>query len=360
MLLKNSGSVLPLGSSDTSIAVIGADASTSPQTAGGGSAGVNSSGTVTPLQGIEAAAPGGTTVTYNNGSSDSSAASAAAAASVAIVFANLGESEGSDLTSIDLGTTQDNLITAVAAANPNTVVVLNTGSAVTMPWLSSVKGVLEAWYPGQEDGTAIANVLFGDYDPSGHLTVTFPTSLSQVPASTTAQWPGTGGTVQYSEGIDVGYRWYDSQDLTPLFPFGYGLSYTTFSFSNLHVGSLTAGGSATVTATVTNTGARSGADVAQLYVDDPPASGQPPLQLEGFQRVSLAAGASTTVTFSLTQRSLQYWSSSSNGWATSTGNYGIDVGDSSANLPLSGTLSVRPVSWGSRFPWPTPARRPAW
>ena len=340
VLLKNSGSVLPLGSSDTSIAVIGADASTSPQTAGGGSAGVNSSGTVTPLQGIEAAAPGGTTVTYNNGSSDSSAASAAAAASVAIVFANLGESEGSDLTSIDLGTTQDNLITAVAAANPDTVVVLNTGSAVTMPWLSSVKGVVEAWYPGQEDGTAIANVLFGDYDPSGHLTVTFPTSLSQVPASTTAQWPGTGGTVQYSEGIDVGYRWYDSQDLTPLFPFGYGLSYTTFSFSNLHVGSLTAGGSATVTATVTNTGARSGADVAQLYVDDPPASGQPPLQLEGFQRVSLAAGASTTVTFSLTQRSLQYWSSSSNGWATSTGNYGIDVGDSSANLPLSGTLSV--------------------
>ena len=158
------------------------------------------------------------------------------------MFANLGESEGSDLSSIDLGTTQDNLITAVAAANPNTVVVLNTGSAVTMPWLSSVKGVLEAWYPGQEDGTAIANVLFGNYDPSGHLTVTFPTSLSQVPASTTAQWPGTGGTVQYSEGIDVGYRWYDSQDLTPLFPFGYGLSYTTFSFSNLQVGSLTAGG----------------------------------------------------------------------------------------------------------------------
>jgi beta-glucosidase len=340
VLMKNSGSVLPLTSSDKSIAVIGADASTSPQTAGGGSAGVNSSGTVTPLQGIQSAAPSGTTVTYNSGSSDSSAASAAAAANVAVVFANLGESEGSDLTSIDLGTAQDNLITSVAAANPNTIVVLNTGSAITMPWLSSVKGVLEAWYPGQEDGTAIANVLFGSYDPSGHLTVTFPTSLSQVPASTTAEWPGTGGTVQYSEGIDVGYRWYDSKDLTPLFPFGYGLSYTTFSFSNLHVGSLTAGGSATVTATVTNTGSTSGADVAQLYVDDPAASGQPPLQLEGFQRVNLAAGASTTVTFPLTQQNLQYWNSSSNAWATSTGNYGIEVGDSSANLPLSGTLAV--------------------
>ncbi|MGD0555192.1 MAG: glycoside hydrolase family 3 C-terminal domain-containing protein [Streptosporangiaceae bacterium] len=340
VLLKNSGSILPLSSSDSSVAVIGADASTSPQTSGGGSASVDSSGTVTPLQGIEAAAPSGTTVTYNDGSSDSSAASAAASASVAIVFASYYESEGSDLTSIDLGTADDDLISAVAAANPNTIVVLNTGSAVTMPWLSSVKGVLEAWYPGQEDGTSIANVLFGNYDPSGHLTVTFPTSLSQVPASTEAQWPGENGEVQYSEGIDVGYRWYDSQDLTPLFPFGYGLSYTTFSFSNLHVGSLTAGGSATVTATVTNTGTRSGADVAQLYVDDPSASGQPPLQLEGFQRVSLAAGASTTVTFNLTQQNLQYWNSSSNTWATSTGNYGIEVGDSSANLPLSGTLPV--------------------
>jgi beta-glucosidase len=347
VLLKNSGSLLPLTSSDKSVAVIGADASTSPQTDGGGSAGVNSSGTVTPLQGIQAAAPSGTTVTYNNGSSDSSAASAAAAASVAVVFANLGESEGSDLTSIDLGTTQDNLITSVAAANPNTIVVLNTGSAVTMPWLSSVKGVLEAWYPGQEDGTAIASVLFGSYDPSGHLTVSFPTSLSQVPSSTTAQWPGTGGTVQYSEGIDVGYRWYDSKSLTPLFPFGYGLSYTTFSFSNLHVGALTAGGAATVTATVTNTGSRSGADVAQLYVTDPSASGQPPLQLEGFQRVNLAAGASATVTFNLTQQNLQYWNSSSNAWATPAGNYTVSVGDSSASLPLTGTLAVASSQLGA-------------
>src|SRR5580704_7187425 len=340
VLLKNSGSVLPLTLADNSIAVIGADASTSPQTAGGGSAGVDSSGTVTPLQGIQAAAPSGTTVTYNAGSSDSSAASAAGAASVAIVFANLGQSEGSDLTSIDLGTAQDNLITSVAAANPNTIVVLNTGSAVTMPWLSAVSGVLEAWYPGQGDGTAIASVLYGSYDPSGHLTVTFPTSLSQVPASTTAQWPGTGGTVQYSEGIDVGYRWYNSKGQTPLFPFGYGLSYTSFSFSNLNVGPLTAGGTATVTATVTNTGSRSGADVAQLYVTDPSASGQPPLQLEGFQRVNLAAGASATVTFSLTQQNLQYWNSSSNAWATSAGNYTISVGDSSASLPLTGTLPV--------------------
>jgi beta-glucosidase len=340
VLLKNSGNVLPLGSSDSSIAVIGADASSSPQTAGGGSAGVNSSGTVTPLQGIQAAAPSGVTVSYNSGSSDSSAASAAAAARVAVVFVSLAESEGSDLTSIDLGSTDDSLIDAVAAANPHTIVVLNTGSAVTMPWLSSVAGALEAWYPGQEDGTAIASILFGNTNPSGHLTVTFPTSLSEVPASTLAQWTGTNGTVQYSEGIDVGYRWYQANNVTPLFPFGYGLSYTTFSFSNLRIGSLTAGGAATVSATVTNTGSRAGADVAQLYVDDPAASGQPPEQLEGFQRVNLQPGASQTVTFKLTQQNLQYWNSSSNGWATSTGSYGINVGDSSANLPLSGTLSV--------------------
>jgi beta-glucosidase len=346
VLLKNSGNVLPLGSSDSSIAVIGADASTSPQTAGGGSASVNSSGTITPLQGITAAAPSGVTVNYNAGTSDSSAAATAASSSVAIVFASYDESEGSDLTSIDLGTADDNLISAVAAANPNTIVVLNTGSAVTMPWLSQVKGVLEAWYPGQEDGSAIAALLFGTVNPSGHLTVTFPTSLTQVPASTTAQWPGENGTVQYSEGIDVGYRWYNSQSLTPLFPFGYGLSYTTFSFSNLKVGTLPDGGAATVTATVTNTGSRAGADVAQLYVSDPAASGQPPLQLEGFQRVSLAPGASQTVTFPLTQRNLQYWNSTSNGWATSTGSYGIDVGDSDANLPLTGTLNMTSAELG--------------
>ena len=181
VLLKNSGGVLPLTSSDKSVAVIGADASSSPLTAGGGSAGVTSSGTVTPLQGITAAAPSGVTVSYNDGSSDSSAAALAASSSVAVVFVSNNESEGSDLSSIDLSSADNSLISAVAAANPHTVVVLNTGSAVTMPWLSSVAGVFEAWYPGQQDGTAIAALLFGGADPSGHLTVTFPTSLSQVP-----------------------------------------------------------------------------------------------------------------------------------------------------------------------------------
>ena len=346
VLLRNGGNLLPLVSSDRSVAVIGAGASSSPQTAGGGSAGVTSSGTVTPLQGITAAAPIGVRVRYNSGSSDSSAAALAASSAVAIVFASYPESEGSDLTSIDLGSAQDSLISAVAAANPRTIVVLNTGSAVTMPWLSSVAGVLEAWYPGQQDGTAIASVLFGRSDPSGHLPVTFPTSLSQVPASTAAQWPGTDGRVDYSEGVDVGYRWYQANHLTPLFPFGYGLSYTTFSFSRLKIDPLAAGGAATVTATVTNTGPRAGADVAQLYVRDPAASGQPPEQLEGFQRVYLQPRAGHQVTFHLTQQNLQYWKTRTNSWATSTGSYGISVGDSSANLPLSGALSVSSAQLG--------------
>ncbi|MEZ0110240.1 beta-glucosidase [Catenulispora sp. EB89] len=342
VLLKNSGNVLPFGSGDSSIAVIGADASTSVQSAGGGSASVNSSGTVTPLQGITSAAPAGTTVNYNDGSNSGSAASLAASSSVAVVFVSTSESEGSDLSGIDLSGANNSLISAVANANPNTIVVLNTGSAVTMPWLSSVKGVLEAWYPGQSDGTAIANILFGATNPSGHLPVTFPTSLSQVPANTSAQWPGVNGQVQYSEGVDVGYRWYDSKGLTPLFPFGYGLSYTSFSFSNLHISSLPQGGAATVTATVTNTGSRAGADVAQLYVSDPAASGQPPRQLEGFARVNLQPGQSQTVSFPVTEQNLRYWNASTNAWATSTGNYGISVGDadSASALTLSGTLSV--------------------
>jgi beta-glucosidase len=256
------------------------------------------------------------------------------------------ESEGSDLGGIDLSSAQNNLISAVAAANPNTVVVLNTGSAVTMPWAGSVKGVLEAWYSGQGDGTAIASLLFGDTNPSGHLPVTFPASLSQVPDHTTAQWPGSGGTVQYSEGVDVGYRWYDANHLTPLFPFGYGLSYTGFAFSNLQVGTLAAGGTATVTATVTNTGTRAGSDVAQLYVGQPASAGEPPKQLQGFARVTLQPGASQTVTFPLTQRALSAYDATANAWTTATGTYTVAVGDSAANLPLTGTLNVTAAQLG--------------
>jgi beta-glucosidase len=368
VLLQNTGSLLPLTSSDKSIAVIGPDGTTSPQSAGGGSAFVNAPYVISPLQGIQNAAPAGVTVTSYSGTDPAQAATTAASAQVAIVFANNFESEGSDLSNITLQNNQDAYIEAVAAANPNTVVVLNTGGPVTMPWLSQVKSVLEAWYPGQEDGNAIASVLFGSVDPSGHLPDTFPASLSQVPASTAAQWPGVNGQVQYSEGLDVGYRWYDSQNITPLFPFGYGLSYTTFAFSHLvvtpgQVNNTSSGPGATncncngqgsglvhVSATVTNTGTRAGADVAQLYLGDPAAAGEPPRQLKGFTKVSLAPGASTTVQFTLNGHDLSYWDDAANGWVVPDGGYQVYVGDSSAlaNLPLHGSFTVV-RSLGARY-----------
>jgi beta-glucosidase len=271
------------------------------------------------------------------------AAAVAKASDVAVVFASNFESEGSDLPNIDLSASQNQLISAVAAANPNTVVVLNTGSAVTMPWLSQVKGVVEAWYPGQEDGNAIAAVLFGDVDPSGHLPVTFPKSLADVPASTPAQWPGVNGEVDYSEGIDVGYRWYDAKDITPLFPFGYGLSYTQFKFSDIAVSQpvTTSRGQVTVSADITNTGTRAGADVAQAYVGDPASTGEPPEQLKGFDKVSLNPGQTKRVSFQLPVASaFSYWDSTANNWAVADGSYKLMIGDSSANLPLTATVRV--------------------
>jgi beta-glucosidase len=261
---------------------------------------------------------------------------------VAVVFASDFESEGSDLSGIDLSADQNSLISAVAAANPNTVVVLNTGSAVTMPWVNSVRGVLEAWYPGQEDGNAIASVLFGDTNPSGKLPVTFPRSLADVPASTAAQWPGVNGQVQYSEGLDVGYRWYDAKNIAPLFAFGSGLSYTSFAYSNLRVGpgDLGPNGQETVTADVTNTGSRAGADVAQLYLSEPAAAGEPPEQLKGFQKVQLNPGQTKQVRFTLSSRDVSYWDSNAQNWTTAAGKYQVMLGDASDHLPLKGSFAV--------------------
>jgi beta-glucosidase len=161
-----------------------------------------------------------------------------------------------------------------------------------------------------------------------------------VPASTAAEFPGANNQVLYSEGVNVGYRWYLSQNKTPLFPFGLGLSYTTFSFSNLQVGALGSNGTATVTATVTNTGSREGAEVAQLYVGDPASTGEPPRQLKGFARVDLQAGQSQTVSFTVHTHDLAYWSDSSSSWTVPAGSYQIMVGDSSTNVPLSGSITV--------------------
>jgi beta-glucosidase len=441
-LLKNDKEALPLASKD-SVAVIGPAASASPVYAGGGSAYVVPSSTVSPLDGIKAAA--GASVSYAQGlPTDSSltpvpaqpaytpgdhyagtvtapetgtyvlgitnpcncyssaslaidgkeiidnpgtppvntysaavnlvkgqrytlsvtgtssaltwatpsdlapgiAAAVAAAKNVKTAVVVVGddtETEAADRPGLNLPSAQDQLIEAVAAANPRTVVVVNAGAPVAMPWLSRVAAVVDAWYPGQAGGTALASVLFGRTDPGGHLPVTFPASLGRVPAATSAQWPGQGGKVDYSEGVDVGYRWYDARDERPLFPFGYGLSYTSFRFSGLRVsGGQNGTGDVRVSATITNAGARAGSDVAQLYVGDPAATGEPPRQLEGFRKVSLKPGQSAPVSFTLTPAQLSWWSDAANGWTQSPGRYRVYVGDSSAtaNLPLRGSFTV--------------------
>ncbi|MCO6008077.1 glycoside hydrolase family 3 C-terminal domain-containing protein [Actinoallomurus purpureus] len=266
------------------------------------------------------------------------AVAAARAAQVAVVFVSNGEGEGADLGNMDLSGDQNQLVTDVAAANPNTVVVVGSGSAVTMPWANAVKGIIENWYPGQTDGTAIAALLFGDVNFSGKLPVTFPQSLADVPASTAAQWPGQNGTVQYSEGLNVGYRWYDAKNKTPMFPFGHGLSYTTFGYKNLTVGTPDSSGNVAVGFDVTNTGSRAGAEVAQVYVGQPSSTGEPPKNLRGFSRVALDAGQTKHVTVTLDARSFQYWNGS--GWTTAAGTHQILVGASSRDIRLTGQVSV--------------------
>jgi beta-glucosidase len=365
VLLKNQGGVLPLGGRDRKIAVIGPDAGQAGaenEYNGRGSGHVpefgDVPGVVSPLQAISGrAARNGDTVVYADGSDTAQAVAAAKAARVAVVFVGDSESEGLDRPNLTLtgGTClfvsctpqtidQDALIAAVAAANPNTIVVLDTGGPVLMPWVRRVKGIFEAWYPGQQDGNAIAALLFGDVDPSGHLPQTFPAAMSQLPIRSPAQWPGVtkpgdsvGPHSVYSERLLVGYRWYQSKRIKPLFPFGYGLSYTSFSFSRLSVRATRAG--ASVSLTVTNTGRRSGSDVAQIYVGDPRATGEPPRQLKGYRRVSLRPGQSRRVTIPLREVSFAYWSTRRGTWVVSAGRYAIYVGDSSEHLPLRATLA---------------------
>jgi beta-glucosidase len=271
-------------------------------------------------------------------------AAAKSASTAVVVVSDDTETEAADRLSLNLPSAQDELISAVAAANPHTVVVINAGAPVVMPWLHQVAGVVDAWYPGQTSGRALASVLFGTVNPGGHLPVTFPASLSQVPAASRHRFPGVNGKVHYSEGVDVGYRWYDAKGIQPLFPFGFGLSYTTFAYSGLRVTPATTNGVSTeqVSATVTNTGARAGSDVAQLYLGDPAGTGEPPRQLVGFQRVTLGPGQSTRVTFAVTPRDTWWWNQTAGGWSQTPGTYHVYVGDSSAaaNLPLRGSFRM--------------------
>lgn len=266
--------------------------------------------------------------------SDQIAAAVAAArkASVAVIFAADYDSEAFDRPSLSLPGDENLLISAVAAANRHTVVVLNTGGPVLMPWLRSVSGVVEAWYPGEEDGNAIAAILFGKVDPSGRLPVTFPVSQALSAISSPSQWPGNGLVATYSEGLDVGYRYNHATGVRPLFPFGYGLSYTSFSLGKDLVVHRSPK-QVVVSAGVTNTGSRSGTDVLQAYLTYPPAAGEPPAQLVAFFPVTLRPGEHRSVNLAVPASCFQTFLSG--GWTTVPGTYRISVGDSSSDLPLS-------------------------
>ncbi|MGO8872730.1 MAG: glycoside hydrolase family 3 protein [Acidimicrobiales bacterium] len=270
--------------------------------------------------------------------SDQIAAAVAAArkADVAVVFAGDFTAEAFDRPSLSLPGDEDELISAVAAANPRTVVVLNTGGPVLMPWLDRVSAVVEAWYPGEEDGNAIAAVLFGDVDPSGHLPVTFPASAAGSGIDTLSQWPGVDLSSTFSEGLDVGYRYGHATGVAPLFPFGFGLSYTGFSLGALHA--TRTGGAVIVRVRVTDTGTRSGTAVPQVYLTFPPAADEPPAQLVAFAPVALGAGRSRLITLTVPDSMLRSYLGGA--WTTVPGDYTVSVGQSSADLPLSTTVPV--------------------
>ncbi|WP_158839387.1 glycoside hydrolase family 3 C-terminal domain-containing protein [Saccharothrix deserti] len=264
------------------------------------------------------------------------AVDAARAADVAVVVVGDDSTEGADRPSIDLPGNQDELVAAITTANPDTVVVLETGGPVTMPWLPAAQTVVESWYPGEQGGHALADVLFGAAEPGGRLPVTFPTGLGATPISSPAQYPGAGGVYDYSERLRVGYRWYDATGTTPLFPFGHGLSYTTFRYGGLAVTS--SGDEVTVSFDVTNTGGRAGSAVPQVYVGHPADAGEPPRQLRGFTKVGLAAGATTRVSVDLDRRSFAIWDPAERSFRVPPGSHTIAVGESSRDIRLTGAV----------------------
>jgi beta-glucosidase len=362
VLLKNEGNILPLnldsplppdnrpplapGSAlpparGRSVALIGPFAMR-PNTGGGGSSHVIPLYAITPDDGLHAALDSMVRFSAQDGNDIDAAVAAAKKATVAIVMVGDEATEGHDH-SIELAPAQNQLITAVAKANPKTIVVLKTGSAVLMPWINDVAAVLEAWYPGQEDGNAVADVLVGKVNPSGKLPLTFPRTVDQTLASHPDQYPGIANVAHYSEGLEVGYRAYAAHNVTPLFPFGFGLSYTQFGFDGLKVSRQPGSANTTVSFRVTNTGSRAGAEVAQLYLGFPPIAegNEPPLQLKGFRKVMLNPGESKAIELKLDARAFSFWSEKTHAWQIAPGAFQIMVGDSSANTPLKTALTIQ-------------------
>ncbi len=374
VLLKNDHGQLPLDASKVhSIAVIGPHADVG-MISGGGSAQVDPPGgnailppgkgqtrwlepvwfPTSPLKSIRAKAPGAK-VQFDSGADPAAAAALAKSSDVAIVFAYQWESEGMDLDNLSLPEHQDELIAKVAAANPHTIVVIESGGPVTMPWVGQVSAILEAWFAGSRGAEAVANLIFGDANPSAKLPITFPKSEADLPHPTIVKpreshcrtacsqgWKQIAAglpafQITYDEGVKVGYKWYDAENKPVLFPFGYGLSYTTYSYSNLKV---MPGKNPHVSFTVTNTGKRAGAEVAEVYASLPAAAAEPPKRLVGWSKVKLNAGESKEVAVEVDPKYLSIFNVERNGWQLIPGDYGFMVGGS----------SQRPAAEGIRQP----------
>ena len=374
VLLKNQNAILPL-KADTvrTIAIIGGHADVG-MISGGGSAQVDPPGgnaimppgqgathwqdhvwfPTSPLKAMRAQMPSAK-ITYSSGQNAAEAAEAAKNADVALVFAYQWQAEGMDLPSLSLPDGQDELIERVAAANPRTIVVLETGTAVTMPWIDKVQGVVEAWYAGSSGHKAVANVLTGKVNPTAKLAMTFPRSEADLPHPVIAplspedEGQGTGAvngathvtskySTNYSEGAEVGYKWYESEHKPVLFPFGFGLSYTTYTYSGLKIDARGTG--ASVHFVVKNTGQVAGAEIAQVYVRLPESAGEAYQRLAAWQRVELQPGEERAVDLLLDPRVLAVFDEQKNDWRQMPGTYGVVAGASSADVALKGTVRL--------------------
>ena len=375
VLLKNEGGLLPLAATARRIVVIGGRADVGVLS-GGGSSQVRSVGGApveiplttgaassftrityhasSPLRAIRAALPGAT-VTFVDGRDPAAAAAAAKAADLAIVFATQWTTEAQDVPDLSLPYGQDAVIAAVAAAQPRTVAVLETGGPVLMPWIDAVPAVVQAWYPGQRGGEAIANILTGRVNPSGRLPITFPVAATQAPRAApvgldklnsveaqaaanpanASQFQLPSFPVDYIEGADVGYRWYEKKGQRPLFAFGHGLSYTSFAYRNPVV---TGGRTISVTFEVVNTGRRAGADVPQIYVARDGSNA--PMRLAGFNRVVLKPGEARRVTLTAEPRILADYDTALPGWRIAGGAYKVALARDATDRTLVYTATV--------------------
>jgi beta-glucosidase len=376
VLLKNEKNQLPLDASKLkSIAIIGGHADVG-MLSGGGSAQVDPPGgnaimppgkgatrwgspvwfPTSPLKAIRAKAPGAK-VEFDAGTDLNSAAALAKNADVAIVFVSRWESEGRDSDNMSLGGNQDDLVAKVAAANPNTIVVLETGNPVLMPWSDKVNAILEAWFAGSSGHKALANILFGDVNPTAKLPITFPKSESDLPHLSIVKpppfnEPPSGDPdawkkrlqglpafqTNYDEGLKVGYKWYDAEKKPVLFAFGHGLSYTTYSYSDLKVNP---GERLNLSFNVKNTGSRAGTEIAQIYAALPASAGEPPKRLVGWSRVKLNPGESKDVTVEVDPWFLAVFDAARHAWSRTPGDYTILVGGASDSLPLHAAVSLK-------------------